>query len=63
LSAFFAWKARQNGKIEEWKYGSKNVIVETRKNGNLYKGALKAQLHIAQGTTLGKGTHPTISAP
>jgi hypothetical protein len=41
----------KNGKIEIWK------------NGNRKECALKAQIHIAQGTTLGNGITLLISAP
>jgi hypothetical protein len=41
----------------------KNGKIEKLKNGNSDPGALKAQLHIAQGATLGHATSPSISAP
>jgi hypothetical protein len=36
-------------------------VIKTRRNRN--QGALKAQIQSAQGTALGKGIRPTISAP
>ena len=37
--------------------------MEIWKNGNSNKGALKAQIQSAQGSALGHGTSPAISAP
>jgi hypothetical protein len=37
--------------------------MEKLKNGNRKQCALKAQLHIAQGATLGNATYPSIYAP
>jgi hypothetical protein len=54
------WK---NGKIEEWKRASKNGKIERLKYGNRNHGALKALIQSAQGSALGHGTPPAISAP
>ena len=42
---------------------SENREIEGLKNGNRNKGALKAQLHIAQGSALGHSAYPSIPAP
>ena len=42
---------------------SKNGQIEGLKNGKRKKGALKALIQSAQGSALGHGTSPAISAP
>jgi hypothetical protein len=43
--------------------GRNNTATTTKNEHTRYQGALKAQIHLAQGETLGKGIRSTIPAP